>query len=64
MQSLSERGVLVEIYKLYAAVVVTGVDGAVGRIECKTKWRGRKKKGVQSGAGMIVPDYTGVVLGS
>lgn len=64
MQSLGERGVLVEIYKLYAAIVVTGVDGAVGRIECKTERCGWKKKGVQSGPGMIVPDYTGVVLGS
>ena len=33
---MSERGVLVEIYKLYAAVIVTCVDGAVCRIESKT----------------------------
>lgn len=43
---MSDRGVLVEIYKLYAAVIVTGIDGAVRRIKCKTERSGREEERV------------------
>ena len=61
---MGERGVLVEIYKLYAAVIVTRVDGAVCRIQGKTERSRWKKKGVQNSAGVIIPSYTGVVFGA
>lgn len=37
---MGKRGVLVEVYKLYAAVIVTCIDSAVRRIECKTERSG------------------------